>query len=700
MATKTDICNLALIRIGVSKTLTNVETDQSKEAAACRAVFATERDYVLREFPWSWATKYALLGAGTATPNPDWNFSYAYPHDAVAIRRITTAKGRMYPNPPAFRIGAADDGTQLVFTDASSGYLEYTRQIATFNGTGAETTNYRDPLFNSMLGWRLAGVLGTSLSRIVDIGKVADEKYLAEKGAAELRATTEAQKDTPIETDDESVKELVNLALIRLGVTHDQDPTTLAAVVSEARLTKIVFDAERDYVLRDFPWGFASRYYTPDVLAGSPSAPVSDLDSDQFAVGFSIDGFEATSAPLITQAQTNQDWIYAYRYPPDGVFIRRIVSPLDFRRRSDSRAWPTSIQFAGDGAWPPPFKIGGSVNMGLMQRGGWRETPTALNSVGNDFRLAQVPLQGDTLLLFVDEYPLHPQSQLDDGTIIGDYTRRGTDIHLKVPLAAGQRLRAFYWVDGVTIAESPVYRERPAGTIDDVNATFTLRNAPVVGSEMGFLNERLLEPGVHYTIAGRTITMTIPPTGEDRLRFFYYVAAAPAITTALESLEAIVGTTGIPLPTEPVEGQEMIFLNNDFIEEDVHYTLKRGVINWIIPPPTGALLRAIWPTASDVPGEPVIYSNELNPTFEYTMRVEKLNRWDASARSMLAWRIAAILAPSRLNPTRDPKKADMAQKASIWCLQRYEFEKTAAEAANLNEQQREQPLEAEWLRAR
>jgi hypothetical protein len=68
-----------------------------------------------------------------------------------------------------------------------------------------------------------------------------------------------------------------------------------------------------------------------------------------------------------------------------------------------------------------------------------------------------------------------------------------------------------------------VTRETPTGTINGVNATFTLANTPILNTEQIFLNGLLLEPGAgnDYNISGATITMlTVPATG-DRLKANY-----------------------------------------------------------------------------------------------------------------------------------------------------------------------------------
>lgn len=68
-----------------------------------------------------------------------------------------------------------------------------------------------------------------------------------------------------------------------------------------------------------------------------------------------------------------------------------------------------------------------------------------------------------------------------------------------------------------------VTRETPSGTINGSNATFTLANTPVAGTESLYLNGILQDSGAgnDYTISGVTITMLNVPVSGDKLRASY-----------------------------------------------------------------------------------------------------------------------------------------------------------------------------------
>ena len=92
MASKTQIVNIAMARIGASKQLANVDTDTSREAIMARARSSMTMKFVLRDFPWPWATSYADLavvaGSTTTRANRDWQYSYRYPSDCLYVRRL------------------------------------------------------------------------------------------------------------------------------------------------------------------------------------------------------------------------------------------------------------------------------------------------------------------------------------------------------------------------------------------------------------------------------------------------------------------------------------------------------------------------------------------------------------------------------------------------------------------------------------
>src|SRR5512146_1689119 len=90
--------------------------------------------------------------------------------------------------------------------------------------------------------------------------------------------------------------QICNMALGHIGVTK-----FIAALTdrsNEANVCNLYYEQARDFVLEDLPWPFATRY---------------------ISLGLVTD-FTALTIP--------HDWSYAYRYPSDCVFARRLVTTI------------------------------------------------------------------------------------------------------------------------------------------------------------------------------------------------------------------------------------------------------------------------------------------------------------------------------------------------------------------------------------
>jgi hypothetical protein len=125
-ASKTVIANLALSHLGVGKDIANLESENSAEARACRRVYNTLRDEVLRAFHWPFATKIASLALIAENPNDEWAYSYVYPTDCLEFRRILSGiRNDTRQSLVPYRI--SNSGSQIVlFTDQANAIGEYT----------------------------------------------------------------------------------------------------------------------------------------------------------------------------------------------------------------------------------------------------------------------------------------------------------------------------------------------------------------------------------------------------------------------------------------------------------------------------------------------------------------------------------------------------------------------------------------------
>lgn len=126
MASETEICNIALSHLGIGKEISNIDTDASDEASACRRFYDTARDSVLKEIPWPFATKIRTLALIEEEPNDDWNYSYRYPSDCLFIRRFLTNLRNPGQDARVKYKVAQDSAGLIIYTDERTPTIEYT----------------------------------------------------------------------------------------------------------------------------------------------------------------------------------------------------------------------------------------------------------------------------------------------------------------------------------------------------------------------------------------------------------------------------------------------------------------------------------------------------------------------------------------------------------------------------------------------
>jgi hypothetical protein len=363
----TALVNLALARIGINQAITDLNTDQTAEAAAVRLAYDVVLDATLRDLPWPFATHYAVLTLASPSPpmDQDWTYAYALPADCVFARRLATPRGRAAdPTPPPFRIG----GGQL-WTNESPAQLEYTRRPVCPVVLG-------DATFRSAFAWRLAHDLAPSLARLPDRTTYCWEQYAAALDMARsfLRLGSPGPRPAadPMAIDaacPEVTLQVVNLALVRIGAHTVANLDTEQS--REAVLAGLVVDDELTNTLCDFPWPFATRYADPATLVGGPVWPeavvsaysaatayhphdvVRQAGTDYYALTATTGtappaaGVWTTTPPL----GANVDWRYSVRTPGDALFVRRVA------RRGTGRAFDPD---------PPRFRLGTDPTGGLV----------------------------------------------------------------------------------------------------------------------------------------------------------------------------------------------------------------------------------------------------------------------------------------------------------------------------------------------
>jgi hypothetical protein len=189
MASKTEIANIALSDLGTGKEISNLETEKSTEAGTMRRFYDLALDTTLRDFHWSFTTKFAALALIEEDPNSEWDYSYRYPTDCLKIRRILSGiRNDSRDTRTPYKIGRDDQGL-VVYTDKEDAEIEYTVR---------ETDPTRFPAdFILALGHRLAAYAAPRIcgEDPFKMGERAMRLYMFEIATAKASSLNEQQDE-------------------------------------------------------------------------------------------------------------------------------------------------------------------------------------------------------------------------------------------------------------------------------------------------------------------------------------------------------------------------------------------------------------------------------------------------------------------------------------------------------------------------
>lgn len=198
MASKTGVCNQALLHLKNSKLITNVDTDNTLQSTTFLAFYDDVLEEMLRDFDWPFAKRIATLALVEEDPDDgvEWPFSYRWPSLCVKARYIVD--GNLQPSSQSprisFEIGADDTGL-LIFTAEEDAVLAYTAFV--------EDVNVMSPKFREALSYRLAYKVAPTLcgSDPTGLGQRALMMYEAEVAKAKAEYMNERRPDAPRESE-------------------------------------------------------------------------------------------------------------------------------------------------------------------------------------------------------------------------------------------------------------------------------------------------------------------------------------------------------------------------------------------------------------------------------------------------------------------------------------------------------------------
>lgn len=183
MASVTDICNLALTRLGNNPITSLAETN--KPAVLCALHYPICRDTVLAAHPWNFAIKRSLLAKESAVPTHEFTAQHTIPTDCLKVLRTGfEANGA----PVEYRV----EGDKLLCNETAV-YLEYVNNTV---DPGRFT-----PLFVDAVASKLAAEIAISIT-----GSDTKAQAMAQLYEAKLREARimDAMEGTPRDIVDTS----------------------------------------------------------------------------------------------------------------------------------------------------------------------------------------------------------------------------------------------------------------------------------------------------------------------------------------------------------------------------------------------------------------------------------------------------------------------------------------------------------------
>lgn len=126
MASKVEICNLALAAIG-KQPIVDIQ-ENSESARRCNLMFDPVRDMVLRDFPWQFAKRLSALALAADQTVIGWTYVYAYPNSCVAVRKVASEGKVTALEPPAYDQYNINNVLYIVSNEETA-YAEYTTKV-------------------------------------------------------------------------------------------------------------------------------------------------------------------------------------------------------------------------------------------------------------------------------------------------------------------------------------------------------------------------------------------------------------------------------------------------------------------------------------------------------------------------------------------------------------------------------------------
>lgn len=188
----TIICNLALGLLG-EPTIVSLD-EQSKAGRLCKTLYPIQRDVVLSDHDWNFATKIDALVVLSNETVPGWTYLYQMPSRCLCARRVFNTESDEN-NPDLFRvINSPSTSTKCIASSVVDAYAEFTVEVI-------DPTLF-DIKFIDALSFKIAAALAQPLCGDAQLAASMANFYNAAIDRAKIRnkweGTESAQQPSPI----------------------------------------------------------------------------------------------------------------------------------------------------------------------------------------------------------------------------------------------------------------------------------------------------------------------------------------------------------------------------------------------------------------------------------------------------------------------------------------------------------------------
>lgn len=180
MTTETDICNLALSRIGHNRQIADMG-EATTEGDIVRLHYPFCRDSVLRDHPWNFAIRRAELARLSETPAFEFTYKYPLPTEPWCLKVIRTRAESEGCSSADYRIEG-----RAILSNETTLAIEYIARIT--------DTGQFDAMFVDCLASRIAAEVAMPLTNDAKVAEYAMRIYGQKLSEAR---TVDAQEGTP-----------------------------------------------------------------------------------------------------------------------------------------------------------------------------------------------------------------------------------------------------------------------------------------------------------------------------------------------------------------------------------------------------------------------------------------------------------------------------------------------------------------------